>query len=181
MAKAAKAFEAIFVRQLIGTMRSSSLGEGIDGSTSVDQFREMSDARTAEDLANKGGLGIAELILKQLDKALMASSDLFSIGASGVRAHQAAMGAVSENIANANTPGYSRRSLSRSSSRRFRLRQPSTIVQERHLAASPLTASFALTIPIWIRPRAIAQPCSAAPINVRGGWETFRRRSTTPR
>ncbi|WP_443970474.1 flagellar hook-associated protein FlgK [Sphingobium sp. CR28] len=38
-------------------------------------------------------------------------SDLFIIGASGLRAHQAAMGVISDNIANATTPGYNRRSL----------------------------------------------------------------------
>ena len=37
-------------------------------------------------------------------------SDLLSIGASGVRAYQSALGTVSDNIANANTPGYTRRS-----------------------------------------------------------------------
>lgn len=68
MAKAAKAFEAIFVRQLIGTMRQSSLGDELTGSSAVDQFRELSDARMADSLADKGGLGIAELILQQLEK-----------------------------------------------------------------------------------------------------------------
>ncbi|MHA6721776.1 flagellar hook-associated protein FlgK [Sphingomonas sp. RS2018] len=37
-------------------------------------------------------------------------SDLFAIGYSGVRAYQSALGTTSENIANAATPGYSRRS-----------------------------------------------------------------------
>lgn len=37
-------------------------------------------------------------------------SDLMSIGASGVRAYQSALGTTSENIANAATPGYTRRS-----------------------------------------------------------------------
>ena len=68
MAKAAKAFEAIFVRQLIGTMRQSSLGDDLTGNSAVDQFRELSDARMADSLADKGGLGIAELILQQLEK-----------------------------------------------------------------------------------------------------------------
>ncbi|MBY0519895.1 MAG: flagellar hook-associated protein FlgK [Sphingomonas sp.] len=36
-------------------------------------------------------------------------SDLLSIGASGLRAYQSALTTVSDNIANANTPGYSRR------------------------------------------------------------------------
>lgn len=39
------------------------------------------------------------------------SSDLLQIGLSGTRAYQAAMGAVSNNIANTDTPGYSRRSI----------------------------------------------------------------------
>jgi len=67
MAQAAKAFEAIFVRQLLGTMRQSSLGDELTGSSAVDQFRELSDARMADSLADKGGLGIAELILSQLE------------------------------------------------------------------------------------------------------------------
>ncbi len=66
--KAAKGFEAIFVRQLLGSMRGASGGESIDGSSAVDQFQELSDARMAESLSDGGGLGIAQLILQQLDR-----------------------------------------------------------------------------------------------------------------
>lgn len=71
--KAAKGFEAIFMRQLMTTMRGAgeNLGESIDGSSAVDQFQEMSDANMANSLAGSnggGGLGIAQMILKQLDK-----------------------------------------------------------------------------------------------------------------
>lgn len=66
LAKAAKAFEAIFVRKLMGSMREASLGDDVSGSDAVDQFQEMSDANTATSLANNGGLGIADLLLKQL-------------------------------------------------------------------------------------------------------------------
>lgn len=41
----------------------------------------------------------------------MTVSDLFQIGVSGARSYQAAMGAVSNNIANTDTPGYSRRTI----------------------------------------------------------------------
>ncbi len=49
-------------------MRGASLGESIDGSSAVDQFQEMADARMADGLAEKGGFGIAAMLLKQLDK-----------------------------------------------------------------------------------------------------------------
>lgn len=68
LAQAAKSFEAIFTRKMLGSMRQASLGEDIAGSSGVDQFREMSDAHMADDLAKKGGLGIAQLILQQLDR-----------------------------------------------------------------------------------------------------------------
>jgi flagellar hook-associated protein 1 FlgK len=41
----------------------------------------------------------------------MTATDLFGIGSSGTRAYQAAMGVISNNIANADTPGYSRRTI----------------------------------------------------------------------
>lgn len=66
--KVAKGFEAIFVRQMLSKMRSANLAEGIDNSSGVEQFREMSDARMADELSSKGGLGIAQLLLQQLDK-----------------------------------------------------------------------------------------------------------------
>lgn len=69
LAQAAKAFEAIFMRQLLGSMRQSGLGEDIAGSSAVDQFRELSDAHMANGLSSQGSLGIADLILKQLDRS----------------------------------------------------------------------------------------------------------------
>ncbi len=68
LAKAAKAFEAIFVRNLIGSMRSTGFGDELTGSQAVDQFREMSDAQTAQNMAEHGTLGIAEMLLAQLDR-----------------------------------------------------------------------------------------------------------------
>lgn len=65
MEKAAKAFEAIFLRQMIGAMRSSSLSEGIFDSSATQQFRDMADARTADQMAQTGKFGIAELLLRQ--------------------------------------------------------------------------------------------------------------------
>lgn len=64
--KAAEAFEAIFLRQMIGAMRSSSLAEGMFDSSASEQFRDMADARTADQMSRTGSFGIAEMLLKQL-------------------------------------------------------------------------------------------------------------------
>ncbi|MEC3950513.1 rod-binding protein [Sphingobium sp. HWE2-09] len=63
--KVAQQFEAVFLRQMIGAMRSASLAEGIDNSAATQQFRDMADSRTADAMASKGAMGIAELLLKQ--------------------------------------------------------------------------------------------------------------------
>lgn len=63
--KAAQQFEAIFLRQMISSMRSASLGEDLLGSSATDQFRDMADARTADSMAEKGSLGIAEMLMRQ--------------------------------------------------------------------------------------------------------------------
>ena len=62
---AAKAFEAVFLRQMIGSMRQAGLGDDLLGSSASDQFRDMGDARLADSMADKGQFGIAQLLLKQ--------------------------------------------------------------------------------------------------------------------
>lgn len=66
--KAAKAFEAVFLREMIASMRKAKLSEDAFGSSATDNFREMADARTADAMA--GGFGIAALIEQQLGKAV---------------------------------------------------------------------------------------------------------------
>lgn len=65
LGEAAKQFEAIFLRQMMGAMRSASLAEGISDSSATDQFRDMADARTADSMASRGTLGIAEMLMRQ--------------------------------------------------------------------------------------------------------------------
>ena len=66
--KAAHQFEAVFMRQMISSMRQASLGDELLGSSASDQFRDMGDAKLADDMANGKGLGIAEQLIKQLSK-----------------------------------------------------------------------------------------------------------------
>lgn len=74
--KAAQAFEAVFLRQMIGSMRTAKLGEDLFGSEATNQFREMSDARLADSMAEKGAFGIAEMLIGQLGKHLPAAKEV---------------------------------------------------------------------------------------------------------
>ncbi len=72
--KTAQAFEAVFVRQMIGSMRTASLGDGIFDSDATQQFQDMSDAKTADAMAGKGALGIADMLVKQYGARLAGSA-----------------------------------------------------------------------------------------------------------
>ena len=63
--KVAKQFEAVFLRQMIGSMRQADLADGAFDSSATEQFRDMADARTADSMAEKGGFGVADLLMRQ--------------------------------------------------------------------------------------------------------------------
>ncbi len=64
--KAAEAFEAVILREMMATMRKAKLGDDIFGSSATDNFREMADARTADSMAALRQFGIADLVERQL-------------------------------------------------------------------------------------------------------------------
>jgi len=66
--KAAEGFEAVFLRQVIGSMRQAKLGEDLFGSAATDTYRELSDKQMADNLASTGSLGIAALVEAQLSR-----------------------------------------------------------------------------------------------------------------
>jgi flagellar protein FlgJ len=68
--QAAQAFEAIFLRQMIGSMRNAHLAEDVFGSSSSEQFRDMGDAQLADSMSRQGSFGIAEMLLSQFNRAV---------------------------------------------------------------------------------------------------------------
>ena len=66
---AAKSFEAVFMRQMIGSMRQAKLTSDDDnplgGGSAADQFRDLQDAKLADSMVAKGGFGIAQMLSKQ--------------------------------------------------------------------------------------------------------------------
>jgi peptidoglycan hydrolase FlgJ len=65
LVEAARAFEAIFLRQMIGAMRQAELTEGLFSSQATDAFRDMGDANLADNMASKGQFGIADMLTRQ--------------------------------------------------------------------------------------------------------------------
>ncbi|EKE75447.1 flagellar assembly peptidoglycan hydrolase FlgJ [Gallaecimonas xiamenensis] len=76
----AKQFESIFVRQLLKSMRDANAvfeKNSPFNTSSMNFYRDMQDQQMALEIANKGGLGLAEIIAQQLKpdgKTLMPAS-----------------------------------------------------------------------------------------------------------
>ncbi len=69
--KAAQAFEAIFLRQLLSSARATDFGgEKIFDGPGLKQFQAMFDGKIAEISAQRGAFGIAEAIERQLSAHL---------------------------------------------------------------------------------------------------------------
>lgn len=68
--KAAEAFEAVMLRQMMASMRQAKLGNDVFGSSATDNFREMSDAKLADNMAGLRQFGIADMVERQLTKTV---------------------------------------------------------------------------------------------------------------
>ena len=84
---AAQQFEAVFLRQMIGSMRQAHLGDDMLGSSATDQFREMSDANLADAMSHQGVFGIAQMLLAQFDRHQAAAAPAAS-GTQGTAASE---------------------------------------------------------------------------------------------
>lgn len=70
LGKAARQFEAIFVRQMLSAARQAKLADGLFDNSAVEQFRSMQDSHLADLISEKGGLGLAATIERQLSSHL---------------------------------------------------------------------------------------------------------------
>ena len=60
-------FEALFLEQVLKSMRSASIGEGLFDSQQSEMFEEMYDKQLAKDLSSSGGgIGLADMLVRQL-------------------------------------------------------------------------------------------------------------------
>lgn len=62
----AQQFEALFTQMVLKSMRQASLGEGIFDSAQSDLYRDMLDQQMSLNLSKGKGIGLADMIVKQL-------------------------------------------------------------------------------------------------------------------
>lgn len=69
----ARQFEALFTQMMLKSMRAASPGEDLFGSEQADFYRDMHDQQLAINLSKGQGLGLAEMLVKQLGGQLAAT------------------------------------------------------------------------------------------------------------
>jgi len=65
---ASEQFEALFVGQLLRSVRESSSDDSGDDSGTNSTFLEMAEEQMAQALSARGGLGMATMVMKELGK-----------------------------------------------------------------------------------------------------------------
>ncbi|WPL19758.1 Peptidoglycan hydrolase FlgJ [Thiorhodovibrio winogradskyi] len=71
----ARAFEALLVGQMLKQMRSASLGGGLLDSSQSELYRDMRDQEYARALSEGPGLGIRDLLMRQLGRPHVTAAD----------------------------------------------------------------------------------------------------------
>ncbi len=62
-------FEALFIQMMLKSMRDASLGEGLLDSEHTKTYQAMFDKQISIDLSKRQGLGLAEMMVRQLSRA----------------------------------------------------------------------------------------------------------------
>ena len=65
----AEQFESVFVSMMMKAMRNTLPKDGMFASNELENYQEMFDQQLSLDLSRKGGLGLADLISRQLSMA----------------------------------------------------------------------------------------------------------------
>jgi flagellar protein FlgJ len=64
----ARQFESVFTKMMLESMRSASFGDPLFGSDQSDQYRDMFDDQMAVQLTQGRGIGLADMLIRQLSQ-----------------------------------------------------------------------------------------------------------------
>ncbi len=64
----AKQFESIYINMMLKSMRDASFGDPLFDSNNSDMYRDMYDNQIAIHMSQQGGIGLADMLVKQLQK-----------------------------------------------------------------------------------------------------------------
>ena len=70
----ASEFESVFLKMMLKSMRDANIGDPLFDSDSAKFYREMYDDQLALKLSKEGGIGLADTLVKQLERYLPADS-----------------------------------------------------------------------------------------------------------
>lgn len=70
----AEQFEALFMNMMLKSMRDASMGDALFDSQAANTYRDLMDQQLATDLASKRGIGIADMLVRQLSGHLPAAA-----------------------------------------------------------------------------------------------------------
>ena len=66
--ESATQFEAMFINEMLKTMRQTIEKSDLSGSDAEDTFQEMYDRELSQQLAKRNTLGVADMLVKHLDR-----------------------------------------------------------------------------------------------------------------
>jgi len=76
----ARQFESIFTKMMLSSMRKASFGDPLFGSDQADMYQDMMDDQLSVEMSQGKGLGLADLLIKQLSHgANMKSGDELAV------------------------------------------------------------------------------------------------------
>jgi len=67
--ESATQFEALFIHEMLKSMRQTIEKSDLNGSDAEDTFQEMYDRELSQQLAKRNTLGVADMLVKHLDRA----------------------------------------------------------------------------------------------------------------
>ena len=68
--KIARQFESVYIKMMLKSMRDASMGDPLFDSQSSKVYRDMFDNQLAIDMSDHGGIGLADMLVKQLQRYL---------------------------------------------------------------------------------------------------------------